>query len=115
MYEEAAADLEGFWQRQAEELIDWAEKPTQTLDESNAPFYKWFADGKLNVTTTVSTVTSRPATATASRSTGAARRARSATSPTPSCTVTSSASPTRQEARIGKGDVVGIYLPMIPR
>src|SRR3954466_11223327 len=48
MYDEAADDLEGFWQRQAEELIDWAEKPTQALDESNAPFYKWFADGKLN-------------------------------------------------------------------
>src|SRR4051795_12603244 len=49
MYEEAAQDLEGFWSRQAEELIDWIETPTQTLDESNAPFYKWFADGKLNV------------------------------------------------------------------
>src|SRR3954466_5837644 len=48
MNEEAAQDLEGFWQRQAEELLDWAETPTQTLDESNAPFYKWFADGKLN-------------------------------------------------------------------
>ena len=49
LYEEAERDLEGFWARQAEELIDWAEKPTQVLDESNAPFYKWFADGKLNV------------------------------------------------------------------
>src|SRR4051812_4129649 len=48
MYEEAAEDLEGFWQRRAEELIDWAEKPSQPLDESNAPFYKWFTDGKLN-------------------------------------------------------------------
>ena len=34
MYEEAASDLEGFWSRQAEELIDWIEKPSQTLDES---------------------------------------------------------------------------------
>src|SRR6476660_9637847 len=49
IYEEAATDLEGFWAKQAEELIDWAEKPTQILDESNAPFYKWFADGKLNL------------------------------------------------------------------
>src|SRR5256885_5885774 len=49
MYEEAASDLEGFWSRQADELIDWVEKPSQTLDETNAPFYKWFADGKLNV------------------------------------------------------------------
>src|SRR3954471_2746080 len=48
MYDEAAKDLEGFWSRQAKELIDWAEEPSETLDESNAPFYKWFADGKLN-------------------------------------------------------------------
>src|SRR5918995_1510660 len=49
LYEEAERDPEGFWSRQAEELIDWAEAPTEVLDESNAPFYKWFADGKLNV------------------------------------------------------------------
>ena len=49
MYEEAARDLEGFWLRRADELVDWAEPPTRTLDQSNAPFYRWFADGKLNV------------------------------------------------------------------
>src|SRR5262245_15830941 len=49
MYDEAAADLEGFWSRQANELIDWAKEPTEILDESSAPFYKWFADGQLNV------------------------------------------------------------------
>src|ERR671923_105000 len=49
VYEEAARDLEGFWARQAEELVDWIEKPTEILDESNVPFYKWFADGKLNL------------------------------------------------------------------
>ena len=49
MYEEAERDLEGFWARQAEQLVDWIEKPTQILDESNVPFYKWFADGKLNL------------------------------------------------------------------
>jgi len=30
-------------------LIDWKVPFTQVLDESNAPFFKWFADGKLNV------------------------------------------------------------------
>jgi len=49
LYEEAAQDLEGFWSRQADQLIDWIDKPSQTLDESNAPFYRWFADGTLNV------------------------------------------------------------------
>jgi acetyl-CoA synthetase len=30
-------------------LLDWQTPFTQVLDESNAPFFKWFADGKLNV------------------------------------------------------------------
>ncbi|SCK29152.1 acetyl-CoA synthetase [Streptomyces sp. SceaMP-e96] len=47
-YEQAAADRLGFWAEQAERL-SWETPPTQTLDWSNAPFAKWFADGKLNV------------------------------------------------------------------
>lgn len=47
-YEQAAADRLGFWAEQAERL-SWDTAPTQTLDWSNAPFAKWFADGKLNV------------------------------------------------------------------
>ncbi|MFH9870345.1 acetate--CoA ligase [Streptomyces lydicus] len=47
-YEEAAADRLGFWAEQARRLT-WHTEPTQTLDWSNAPFAKWFADGKLNV------------------------------------------------------------------
>ena len=46
---EAEDDYEGFWARRAKELIEWKEPFTQVLDESNAPFFKWFADGKLNV------------------------------------------------------------------
>ncbi|MCK2087783.1 acetate--CoA ligase [Thauera aromatica] len=46
---EAEDDYEGFWGRRAKELLDWKEPFTQVLDESNAPFFKWFADGKLNV------------------------------------------------------------------
>ena len=46
---EAEADYEGFWAKRARELITWKEPFTQVLDESNAPFFKWFADGKLNV------------------------------------------------------------------
>ncbi|MDN4053029.1 acetate--CoA ligase [Massilia sp. YIM B02763] len=45
---EAEQDYEGFWARLARENIAWNKPFTQTLDESNAPFYKWFADGKLN-------------------------------------------------------------------
>lgn len=45
---EAEQDYEGFWARLARENLAWNKPFTQTLDESNAPFYKWFADGKLN-------------------------------------------------------------------
>ncbi|MEW2436878.1 acetate--CoA ligase [Streptomyces caniferus] len=47
-YEQAAADRLGFWAEQARRL-SWETAPTQTLDWSNPPFAKWFADGKLNV------------------------------------------------------------------
>ena len=46
---EAEADYEGFWAKRAREMISWKEPFTQVLDESDAPFFKWFADGKLNV------------------------------------------------------------------
>jgi acetyl-CoA synthetase len=47
-YERAKADRLGFWAEQARRLT-WATEPTETLDWSNPPFAKWFADGKLNV------------------------------------------------------------------
>ncbi|MBD3004372.1 MULTISPECIES: acetate--CoA ligase [unclassified Streptomyces] len=47
-YERAKADRLGFWADQARRL-SWATAPTETLDWSNPPFAKWFADGKLNV------------------------------------------------------------------
>ena len=46
---EAEDDYEGYWGRRAKELIEWKKPFTQVLDESTAPFYKWFADGQLNV------------------------------------------------------------------
>ena len=45
---EAGKDFEGFWTRLARDNLQWSKPFTQTLDESNAPFYKWFADGELN-------------------------------------------------------------------
>ncbi|VUZ23189.1 Acetyl-coenzyme A synthetase [uncultured Comamonas sp.] len=45
---EAEKDYEGFWARLARENVVWSKPFTQNLDESNAPFYKWFADGELN-------------------------------------------------------------------
>ena len=45
---EAETDYEGFWGRLAKEFLSWKVPFTQVLDESEAPFFKWFADGKLN-------------------------------------------------------------------
>jgi acetyl-CoA synthetase len=48
VYDEAAADPEAWWLRQANELLDWETAPKQALNDSNPPFYKWFEDGRLN-------------------------------------------------------------------
>ncbi|MEY4420281.1 MAG: Acetyl-coenzyme synthetase, partial [Pseudomonadota bacterium] len=44
----AETDYEGFWAEQARELLSWKTPFTKVLDESNAPFFKWFEDGTLN-------------------------------------------------------------------
>jgi acetyl-CoA synthetase len=48
LYADAKADRLGFWAKQAREL-HWHKPFTQTLDFSNPPFAKWFADGQLNI------------------------------------------------------------------
>jgi len=45
---EAEADYEGYWARQARELLSWKTPFTKILNDSNAPFFKWFEDGTLN-------------------------------------------------------------------
>ncbi|HEV8555058.1 MAG TPA: acetate--CoA ligase [Actinophytocola sp.] len=49
LHQEAAADRDAFWARQAEELLNWDEPWSQVLDWSDKPFAKWFVGGKLNV------------------------------------------------------------------
>jgi acetyl-CoA synthetase len=47
--QQATDDYEGFWAKLARELLVWHKPFTKTLNEDNAPFYKWFEDGELNV------------------------------------------------------------------
>ena len=47
IYDEAEKDWKGWWMKQAKEL-HWFKEPSQDVDESNPPFFKWFADGKIN-------------------------------------------------------------------
>ena len=115
LYEEAERDLEGFWSRQAEELIDWAEAPTEVLDESNAPFYKWFADGKLNVSHNCLDrhIEAGNGDRIAYHWRGEEGEERDITYEDLHRDVQRFANALRDRG-IGKGDVVGIYLPMIP-
>jgi acetyl-CoA synthetase len=48
VYEQAAADPLAWWTSQAEQL-DWFQKWTRVLDDDDPPFYKWFTGGTLNV------------------------------------------------------------------
>jgi acetyl-CoA synthetase len=47
IYEEAERDPQAWWAKQAEAL-DWFERWDTVLDDANPPFYKWFTGGKLN-------------------------------------------------------------------
>ena len=46
-YDRSIRDPEGFW-GEAAGLVDWIKKPQRVLDDSNAPFYRWFPDATLN-------------------------------------------------------------------
>ncbi|MEY2446997.1 MAG: acetyl-CoA synthetase [Acidimicrobiaceae bacterium] len=48
LYDEADQDYQGFWAKQAAELVDWFDD-WHTICEWNLPFAKWFVGGKLNV------------------------------------------------------------------
>ncbi|HZD55503.1 MAG TPA: acetate--CoA ligase [Anaerolineales bacterium] len=48
LYKFSLEDPAGFWGERAEEL-EWFKKWDKVLDDSNAPFYKWFVGGKTNI------------------------------------------------------------------
>ena len=48
VYEQAAADPQAWWAGQARQRLDWDTPFATVLDDSNPPFYRWFADGTLN-------------------------------------------------------------------
>jgi acetyl-CoA synthetase len=48
MWEDSIKNPREFWAEKAK-AIDWFKAPTEVLDESNPPFYKWFPDGELNI------------------------------------------------------------------
>jgi acetyl-CoA synthetase len=115
VYEEAAADPEAWWLRQATELLDWDRAPAESLDESDPPFYRWFADGKLNAS--ANCLDRHVAAARGDRVAyhwrGEEGEERAITYAELLADVQRFANALRDHG-IEKGDVVGIYLPMIP-
>jgi len=115
VYEEAAADPVAFWQRQATELLDWETEPTESLDASNPPFYKWFEDGRLNAS--ANCLDRHVAAGNGER---VAYHWRGEEGERRDVTYSELHADTQRFANalrdlgVQKGDVVGIYLPMIP-
>ncbi len=46
---EAEADYTGFWANRARQEISWKTPFSEVLDESQAPHFRWFGDGELNI------------------------------------------------------------------
>ena len=115
IYEEAAADPVGWWTRQAKELLDWDVEPTEGLDDSNPPFYRWFADGRLNASAQCLDrhVEAGNGDRVAYRWRGEEGEERDVTYTELHRDVQRFANALKG-LNVGKGDVVGIYLPMIP-
>src|ERR1700722_20079545 len=114
VYERAAADSLGWWTAQAEEL-DWFQRWNRVLDDDDPPFYKWFTGGTLNVSYNCLDrhVIAGRGERVAFHWRGEAGDERELTYAQLLEQVERFASALK-ELGVQKGDVVGIYLPMIP-
>src|SRR3954447_26105801 len=114
IYEKANADPQAWWAEQAKAL-HWFSEPSEILDDSDPPFYTWFSDGTINASYNCLDrhVEAGQGDRVAFHWRGEEGEERDLTH----------ADPRRDGQRlahaledlgIGAGDVVGIYLPMIP-
>ncbi len=115
IYEQAAADPEAWWLEQSKQLLDWAQEPSESLDESNPPFYKWFADGKINASANCLDrhVEAGRGERVAFHWRGEEGEERDITYVELLADVQRFANALK-DVGVEKGDIVGIYLPMIP-
>jgi acetyl-CoA synthetase len=114
VYAEADADWQGWWVAQAEQL-DWFEPWETVLDDSKPPFYKWFVGGRLNASYNCVDrhVLAGRGDRVAYHWHGEEGGERTITYGDLHRDVQRFANALK-ELGVGKGDVVGIYLPMIP-
>ncbi|HMD51769.1 MAG TPA: acetate--CoA ligase [Solirubrobacteraceae bacterium] len=114
VYERAAADPQAWWAEQAEKL-DWFRRWDTVLDDSNPPFYKWFVGGTLNVSHNC-----LDRHVLEGRGDRIALHWRGEEGEEREITYAALLEEVQRLANalkglgVGKGDVVGIYLPMIP-
>jgi acetyl-CoA synthetase len=114
VYEQAERDWQGWWASLAREL-HWFKAWDQVLDDSNPPFYKWFVGGTLNVS-----YNCLDRHVEAGRGDRVAFHWHGEEGDTRTVTYADLHTEVQRFANalkslgIGKGDVVGIYLPMIP-
>ena len=115
VHEEAAKDPAAWWTEQAKELLDWFEEPKQGLDDEQPPFYKWFEDGKLNVSHNCLDrhVDAGNGDRVAFHWRGEEGEERDVTYADLLADVKRFANALKDNG-IEKGDIVGIFLPMIP-
>src|SRR6059058_2185554 len=114
VHEEAERDVLAWWAKQAEDL-QWFEKWDKVLDDSNPPFYKWFTGGKINVSYNCVDrhVEAGRGDRVAFHWRGEEGEERDVTYADLHRDVQRFANALKDNG-IAKGDVVGIYLPMIP-
>jgi acetyl-CoA synthetase len=115
VYEEAAADPPAWWAKQSKELLHWHEEFDTALDDSNAPFYKWFTGGKINASYNCLDrhVEDGKGDKVAFHWRGEAGEERDVTY-ADLLRETQQLANVLKERGVEAGDVVGIFLPMIP-
>ena len=115
IYEEADRDFRGWWATQADTLLDWSRRWDTVLDESRAPFYEWFVGGQLNACHNCLDrhVEAGLGDRVAFHWHGEQGEQRTVTYAQLHCDVQLMANALKARG-ISKGDIVGIYLPMVP-
>ena len=115
VYEQAAADPVAWWATQARERLHWDTPFSSVLDDSNPPFYTWFADGAINVSYNCLDrhVLAGRGDRVAFYWRGEEGEERELTYAELLGDVQRLANALKAQG-VRKGDVVGIYLPMIP-
>ena len=115
LYQQAQENPSKFWGDLAEKELDWFQKWDQVLDWSNAPFAKWFVNGKINISYNcldrhLKTWRRNKAAIIWEGEPGDSRTLTYAQLHRQVCQFANA----MKQLGVKRGDLVGIYMPMIP-